>query len=166
MGVELETKRLKLRQFREADTDPLLSFYRDSVSESVYGPAMAHPDVWKRIAAILGHWQLRGYGRWAIEEKSSGTFAGYCGLSFTPEFADIEVGYGIMPAYRGKGIATEAARCARDYGYRQVGATRIVSYINPVNASSIHVAEKLQAQPDGTFMLSNILHTVYLHQKS
>ena len=164
MALELETERLRLRQWREDDVGPLLAFYTDPVSESIYGTGIARADIWRRIALYFGHFHLRGFGPWALEEKSSKSFVGHGGLWFPEGWGDVEVGYGIAPEHRRKGYAAEAARCARDYGY-QIGIPRLVSYIQPTNAASIAVATRLGAKPDGEFMMHGKPHTIYLHQK-
>jgi RimJ/RimL family protein N-acetyltransferase len=162
--VELETARLRFRHWRETDVDALYAFYSDPVSESIYGPVGSRGDVWRGLAIRIGHFQLRGYGLWALEEKSSGSFAGFAGLWFPHGWGDVEVGYGLAPEHRGKGFATEAAICARDYGYK-IGIKRLVSYILPTNEASQRVVERLDAKPDGAFMLFDIPHIIYLHQK-
>jgi RimJ/RimL family protein N-acetyltransferase len=107
---------------------------------------------------------LRGFGPWALEEKTSKSFVGHGGLWFPEGWDDVEVGYGIAPEHRRKGYAAEAALCARNYGY-EIGIPRLVSYIQPGNAASIAVATRLQAKPNGEFMMHGKPHTVYLHQK-
>src|SRR5687768_11856711 len=106
---ELETERLRLRFWRERDVDVLHDFYRDPQSAAIYGEDVRRSDVWRRIALFIGHWQLRGYGPWALEDRASGKFAGHCGLWFPEGWRDPEVGWGIMPEFRGKGYASEAA---------------------------------------------------------
>lgn len=161
--VELETERLRLRQWRESDLGPFHDFYRDPVTQALFGEDVTRQEVWRRIALLIGHFQLRGFGLWALEEKSTRTFVGYGGLWFPEGWGDIEIGYGIAPAHRGKGFATEAARCARDHGYRKCRIPRLVSYILPGNHSSIRVAEKLGATPEGTFIMKDRQHFIYAH---
>lgn len=163
MAPELITERLRLRFWRESDVDPFHAFYRDPQSAAVYGADAQRSDVWRRVALFIGHWQLRGFGPWAIEDRASGKFAGSCGLWFPDGWGDPEVGWGIMPEFRGRGYAVEAASRARDYGYREKGLPRLVSYIDPSNTASRRVAEKLGARPDGEFMLHGKAHHVYLH---
>ncbi len=164
MGLELESARLRLRQWREEDTDPFYEFFRDPHTHAIYQTDFERHDIWRRIASFIGHWHLRGFGPWALEDKASGLFAGYAGLWFPPEFSDVEVGYGIMPEFRGRGYAPEAARMARDHGH-EFGIKRLVSYIKPGNTQSRRVAEKLGARPDGEFPLRGVPHTVFLHRK-
>jgi RimJ/RimL family protein N-acetyltransferase len=163
MSPELETERLRLRRWREEDVDPLLAFYRDPQTQAIYGSDISRADVWRRIALILGHFQLRGFGLHALEDKATGEFAGFAGLWFPDDWDDVEVGYGIAPQYRGRGLATEAARRVRDHGFRELGLARLVSYINPINVTSIRVVEKLGAAPDGEFIMHGKPHMIYRH---
>ena len=87
--------------------------------------------------SLIGHWQLRGFGPWALEDKATGRFAGHGGLWFPDGWGDVEVGYGIAPEFRGQGYAVEAAQRVRDYGYREKGLERLVSYIDPGNTASM-----------------------------
>jgi RimJ/RimL family protein N-acetyltransferase len=165
MPVELETERLRLRQWREEDVDPFHAFYLDPQTTAIYGSDIKRHDVWRRVATIIGRWQLRGFGLWALEDKASGKFAGYSGLWFPSEFGNVEVGWGLAPAYRGKGLATEGARCARGYGYGALNVDSLVSYVLPTNAPSRRVAERLGAVPDGTFLLQGKEHTIFRHPR-
>jgi RimJ/RimL family protein N-acetyltransferase len=160
---DLETQRLLLRQWRESDLGPFHKFYSDPASQAIYGKT-SRPEVWRQMALFIGHFHLRGYGLWALEEKESGAFAGYAGLWFPPGRPDVEVGYGIVPALRRKGFATEAARLARGHGFHSLGMNRLVSYIQPDNAASIGVAVRLGAKPDGVFKMAGKPHGVYVHQ--
>lgn len=165
MAPELTTTRLRFRFWRDSDVDPFYDFYRDPRSQAVYGADVERSDVWRRVALFIGHWHLRGYGPWALEERASGKFVGYCGPWFPDGWGDPEIGWGIMPEFRGRGYAGEAGKRARDYGYRDVGLPRLVSYIDPGNSASLRVAEKLGAVPDGEFLLHGKPHLVYLHPK-
>jgi ribosomal-protein-alanine N-acetyltransferase len=158
-----ETERLRFRQFTEGDVEGYYEFFADPVTQMIY-PLMNRGLVWREIAKILGHWKIRGFGQWALEDKASGRFVGFTGLWFPGDFDDVEVGYGLHPAFRGRGYALEAARRALDYGYSEHNFQRIVSYIQPINQLSIRVAEKLGAKPAGIFNLLGKAHTIYLHQ--
>jgi RimJ/RimL family protein N-acetyltransferase len=163
MSPELETERLRLRHWRESDVEPLLAFYRDPQSQAVYGGDVSRSDVWRRIALIIGHFHIRGFGLYALEDKETVQLAGYAGLWFPDGWDDVEVGYGITSQFRGNGYATEAARRVRDHGFRELRLPRLVSYINPANVTSIRVAEKLGAAPDGEFIMHGKPHMIYRH---
>jgi RimJ/RimL family protein N-acetyltransferase len=162
----LETKRLILREWRESDLDALCEFHADPLTTSVYRVSFSRMEVWRRAATWLGHWHLRGYGIWAVEDKETAAYAGQCGLWYPEGWGDVEIGYGIQPKFRELGIAVEAATRVRDYGYMELKLNRLVSYIQPSNTNSIRVAEKLGATPNGEFMMGDIPHTIYLHPKS
>jgi RimJ/RimL family protein N-acetyltransferase len=83
-----------------------------------------------------------GHGLWALELKSDGAFVGLCGL-IAQEIEgvdELEVGYHVLPGYRRRGLASEAARGVMDYAFGSLGVDRIVSIIRPDNAASIAVA--------------------------
>lgn len=155
---------MRLRHWRESDVDPILVFYRDPQSAAVYDSADAtRSDVWRRMALAIGHWHLRGFGPWILEDKATNKIAGLAGLWFPDGWGDIEVGYGIAPEFRGQGYATEVVRRVRDFGHLDKGLSRLVSYIDPSNTASRKVVEKLGAVPDGEFLLHGKPHIVYLH---
>jgi RimJ/RimL family protein N-acetyltransferase len=161
----LETERLILREWRESDLDGLCEFHADPVSVAVYHENPSRHDVWRRIAMRIGHWMLRGFGPWALEDKVTGAFVGACSLYYPEGWGDVELGYGIHPKFRGRGLAVEAAKRAREHGYSHHGFKRLVSYVSADNANSNRVAQKLGATPDGIFTISNMPHTIYLHPK-
>lgn len=165
MFPEIETERLRLRLFRESDLDGFFAFHADPLAKDVYRLDLTRGEAWRRMAAGIGHWHLRGFGVWALEDKETKAYVGQCGLWFPEGWQDVEIGYGIHPAFRGKGLAVEAATRVRDYGYNEHKLDRLVSYIQPSNAQSIRVAEKLGARPDGAFDMAGIPHTIYLHRK-
>ncbi len=147
----LETERLHLRGWREEDHAPFTAYCCDETTERALGGPGNAADAWRRLAAQLGHWVLRGYGSWALEEKASGAWVGYCGLWSPYGWPDREVMWGLAPASRGRGLATEAARCARDYAYRQLGWSTLISCIAPDNVASRRVAERLGATLERSF---------------
>ncbi len=80
--MELETDRLLLRQWRPDDFDHYAEYYADEELARYVGGACDRPQAWRRWAAEIGHWTLRGYGFWAVEEKQTGNLAGCVGLWF------------------------------------------------------------------------------------
>ncbi len=95
------------------------------------------------MGTFLGHWVLRGYGIWAVEERASGAFVGRIGL-FNPEgWPGLEVGWLLARDVWGKGFATEGGRASLEFAWNTLGAERVISMIRPENAASIRVAERL-----------------------
>ncbi len=143
----LESERLVLRGFREADFEPMAEFYADPVS-SFYGGPCGREEAWRKFAIYPGHWALRGYGPWALEEKESGDFVGVSGLWFPDGWEAPEITWALIPAHHGKGYATEAARRSLEAAYADFGWTTAISVIAEPNAASIRVAERLGARFD------------------
>lgn len=159
----LETERLLLRAFRPDDFEPFADFYADAErSKFVGGPAKRN-QAWLILASEIGHWTLRGYGMWALEEKSSGAFVGCCGLWCPDGWPEQEVGYWLVGAHEGKGFATEAARRARAHAYEDRGWTTLISCIAEQNMASKKVAARLGAVYEGRVELPVGLAEVYRH---
>jgi RimJ/RimL family protein N-acetyltransferase len=141
---ELETPRLRLRAFREADFEPLAGFFASDLSHHFGGPC-SRADAWRKFAVYVGHWSLRGYGPWALEEKTSGQFVGLSGPWFPEGWPEPEISWALMPGHHGKGYATEAARRALRAAYQHFGWKTAVSVIAADNAPSHAVALRLGA---------------------
>jgi len=139
----LETQRLRLRAFRNDDFDPYARFMADPEVTKFLGGPMARGDAFRSFTAMIGHWELRGFGPWAVERKSDGAFIGRIGLSFPEDWPATEVVWTLAREYWGHGYATEAARSSLDYGFRKLPLPRLVSMIDPDNRGSQRVAERL-----------------------
>jgi RimJ/RimL family protein N-acetyltransferase len=141
----IETERLTLRPFREADATALFEISQDPDVVRFVGdrhvPTLQ--EAWRAVAGWIGHWALRGYGQWAIEERSSGRFIGRAGIINPADWPGPEVGYLLGRPWWGHGYATEAATAAMDWGFREIGFTDLLSLIDPENHASIAVATRL-----------------------
>ena len=137
--------------FRQDDLDAYAAICAD-VEVMRYlgdGKPLARPDTWRQIAMILGHWQLRGYGLFALEEKATGTLIGRTGI-FEPEgWPGFEVGWMLRRQSWGKGYATEAARRVLRYAFTEMDREHVISLIRQANAPSIRVAERLGERLEG-----------------
>ncbi len=143
--VTLETERLLLRPFREADLDDYARICSDPevMRHMGDGRPVSRPDAWRQMAFFLGHWQLRGYGLWAAELKETGGLVGRIGLHNPEGWPGLEVGWLLERACWGRGLATEGGRAALDYAFTRLGAGHVISVIRPENARSVRVAERL-----------------------
>jgi RimJ/RimL family protein N-acetyltransferase len=142
---ELETERLRLRQFRETDLDAYarITGDADTMRYIARGQPFDRDEAWRSLGYLLGHWQIRGYGLWAVEEKQSGALIGRIGLYRPEGWPGLEVGWLVARDRWGEGLATEGAHAALDYAFTVLGEPRAISAIAPENAASIRVAEKL-----------------------
>jgi RimJ/RimL family protein N-acetyltransferase len=152
-----------MRGWREDDLEPYTAIARDPlVAESLGKPEPPKPaDVWRDMTFHAGHWQLKGFGHWVLEERETGEVVGRAGLLRPPEWPDLEVGWTVARGHWGKGYAPEAARAACGWAHDELGARHIISLIHPTNARSIRVAEKLGEAVEGHFQLREFGLLVY-----
>lgn len=146
----LTTDRLILRAPGPQDVAPLAAFYAGPRSGFVGGP-LAEWQVWRYLAEAIGHWTLRGYGRWIAETRDTGTAVGLIGLHRPLEWPEPEIGWILFDGASGRGYATEAALACRDHAYATLGWTTAISTIEPGNTASEAVAARLGAVRDGVF---------------
>ena len=143
--VTLETERLILRMLREDDFDDYAKLCSDPEVMRYLGEGktLSRGEAWRQMAMIVGHWELRGYGPWAVEERRSGKLVGRIGF-FNPEgWPGFEIGWVLAKEHWGKGFATEGARRAVTYAFAEMDRDRVISLIDPANIGSIRVAERL-----------------------
>lgn len=82
-------------------------------------------------------------GTWGVWERGSGELVGDCSLHFDEGFQEWELAYGFRRDRWGRGYATEAGEACVRYGFDVLGVSKIVADVDPENAASVHVLEKL-----------------------
>jgi RimJ/RimL family protein N-acetyltransferase len=146
----IETERLKLRPWRDADIAPNTAMLADPASARFItsdGKPVADEFVgWRNAAIMAGHWALHGFGMFVVEEKQSGRFVGRVGPWLPPSWPGFEVGWGIANEFRGKGYAVEAARAAIDWSFANFELDQIIHCIDRENTASQAVARRLGAE--------------------
>ena len=162
-GVELETDRLKLRMWRESDLDAYAEMSADPavMRYLTLGKLFTRADAWRSMAYFIGHWDLRGYGHWAVEEKATGRMIGRIGFLNPEGWPGFEIGWTLASHAWGKGYATEGARRALAYAFAQLDQRHVISLIHPDNAPSIGVAERLGERLEGASRVNDIDVLVY-----
>jgi len=143
--TQLETQRLRLRLFTHDDvqvmyemsSDPDVIKYADTAVKDIQ-------EAKQRLEqGPLADYQKYGYGRFAVELKSTGKVIGFCGIKYLPEIDLPEVGYRYFKEYWGRGIGTEAALACVDFARSDLKFKKLVALIMPENIASIKLAEKL-----------------------
>ncbi|MEM6712376.1 MAG: GNAT family N-acetyltransferase [Pseudomonadota bacterium] len=163
----IETERLILRGWKEADVDPYFEMYGDEHNARFVGGHFTRRDqAWRRVAEYVGQWQMRGYAMFAVEEKASGEFVDCCGPHFPDGWPEPEIGWGLRISFQGKGYATEAAMASLIYAYTELGLTTAMSLIDPLNTSSAMVAMRLGAKYETNKEVTGFTADVYRHRPS
>jgi RimJ/RimL family protein N-acetyltransferase len=145
---EVETARLLLRRWQDADLERLVDLHGDPrVARflSVEGRPWPRERSVGAFAHFRRQWQDNGFGPWAAIDKHTGGWLGQIGLNERPGWPGphkVEVGWELHPSVWGQGLATEGGRAALRYGFEVVGLERIISAARADNAASRRVMEK------------------------
>jgi [ribosomal protein S5]-alanine N-acetyltransferase len=141
----IETERLRLTAFEEKHFEAYAAMLADPTSTRFVGDGepLDRMNAWRSMAMLLGHWQLRGYGMWAMELRETGEFIGRVGLHRPEGWPELEVGWMLRADQRRHGYATEGARVALEFAFRTLGADKIVSLIRADNSAAERVARRL-----------------------
>lgn len=139
----LTTDRLVLRGPTSEDFPVYEAFFADAHASAAYGGPLNTSDAWRVLATDLGHWELRGYGRWAVSLKSSGKMIGGCGLWWPHGYPRSELTWWIIPDARKKGYAREASIAAINFGYEVLGWSLVETHMNDENIAARRLAESL-----------------------
>lgn len=159
----LETNRLILREFCPSDADQLARVLSDPETMRFYPAPYNRTGVEEWIARNITRYAEDGFGLWAMILKSSEELIGDCGLTVqsVDGVDEIEIGYHVRGDLWGQGLATEAARASRDYGFERLPADRLISLIRTENRSSCRVAEKNGMTVWKEMNRHNLRHFVY-----
>ncbi len=149
MDLVIETERLILRRWRDADVAPNTEMLADPNSArfitSAGKPVLDPFAGWCNAAIMAGHWALHGFGLFVVEEKQTGRYLGRVGPWFPEGWPGLEVGWGIAKSFRGRGYAVEAATASIDWTFATFAIDMIVHVIRPENVASQNVARRLGA---------------------
>jgi [ribosomal protein S5]-alanine N-acetyltransferase len=124
--------------------DELALVLSDAETMRFYPAPFDRAGVEEWIARNRRRYADHGYGLWAMVLKTSGEVIGDCGLTVqnVDGVDEVEIGYHVRRDFWGQGLATEAARACRDYGFTKLQVKRLISLIRQENVPSRRVAEK------------------------
>jgi RimJ/RimL family protein N-acetyltransferase len=147
MTATLQTARLQLRLWRDADLQPFAALNADPQVMAHFVSPLDRAASDAMVVRMCKHFQRHGLGMWAVERREDGSFVGAVGLlvvSFEAHFAPcVEVGWRLSRAHWGQGYATEAARAALRHGFGACGLEEIVAFTVAGNARSRAVMDRL-----------------------
>lgn len=144
MPVPIETARLILRPWRDADREPFARMNADPRVMEFF-PACLSPTESDALADRAdAHFKQHGFTFFAAELRDTGDFVGFIGLAFEPHFVDgVEIGWRLAAEYWNRGLATEGARAALRFGFDELHLDEIVAFTAMGNVRSRRVMEKL-----------------------
>ncbi|CAN5326967.1 hypothetical protein BH11PSE11_BH11PSE11_29130 [soil metagenome] len=148
LAKPLQTDRLQLDALSLADAPALFELFHDPDAMPCWH-TLAHQTVEETRSALEGMLGVSHACWWAVRlattQETIG-FMGFLGFGTIPGF-----GYAIHPAHRSQGYATEAARAALDYGFRQLDHDRVELWIHEGNTASRRLAQSLGFERRGCF---------------
>jgi RimJ/RimL family protein N-acetyltransferase len=146
----IETARLRLREVRGSDFDAHAAMLGDpAVTRFIGGQPLSREESWRKMLACAGLWGLLGYGYWTVERLEDGAYLGQAGFAdfkrdMVPSIKGIpEMGWIFASHTHGHGYATEAVLAGLKWAREALGPREIVAIIDPRNAPSIRLAQKL-----------------------
>ena len=149
----LTTARMTLTPVAVSDFDDLKAIWADEgFTRAITGRALSAEEVWFRLLRDLGHWQAMGHGNWSMRLTATGDYVGSVGVlnylrHLEPAFDAPELGWGTATAFQGQGLAREGLEAALAWADTVLGAARTVCMINPDNAPSLKLAERVGYRP-------------------
>jgi RimJ/RimL family protein N-acetyltransferase len=142
----IETERLNLRQLTTGDADFILELLNEPSFIRNIGDKGVRTIEDARLYILNGpvkSYERFGFGLYLVELKASGVPLGICGLVKRESLADADIGFAFLPRFWSKGYAFESAAAVKVYGLETLGLPRLVAIVNPDNAGSIRVIEKI-----------------------
>lgn len=148
----IETARLTLRRWRPDDFEAYAAMCADDETMRFVTQqhrALTRGEAWRSFAGVLGHWEIRGYGMFAVFERASGELVGRIGPWQPEGWPGFEIGWTLTRASWGKGFATEAVRACIAYAFDALAQPHVISLIDPANTRSIAVAARVGERLEG-----------------
>lgn len=162
----LETDRLVLRMFAADDWRALHEYYSDAeCMRYTYRRAQTEAGTWRAMAGMAGQWLLRGYGPYAVEEKSTKTVLGTVGLWYPLEWPEPEIKWALARRHWGKAYASEAVRAVQRMVSECVPELSLISLIDSQNAASIRLALAVGARLEREMEFAGAPFHVYRHPR-
>lgn len=167
MQVFIETPRLLLREIVEADAPGLFALDSDPEVHRYLGnrPVTSLAESEAIVQHVRRQYTENGIGRWAVVDKITGDFIGWSGLKYETNLRSgqpyYDLGYRLRRQYWGKGIASETARAALEYGFTRLRLPAIFAAAHVDNAASNRILQKVGLRFLETFELDGATHNWY-----
>lgn len=143
----IETPRLLLHGWRDADIDPWAVMNADPAVMEHFPSVLTPAQSGDAVTRWRAHLDEHGFGPWAVERREDGVFLGFAGLVVlkpeNPLAPGVEAGWRFARHAWGQGYASEAARAALEFGFREVGLDTIVAFTATTNLRSQAVMDRI-----------------------
>lgn len=150
--MELRTKRLLLRPWRDADLPAYAALNADPEVRRWFHNTLSREESDAQAGRLQAHIAAHSFGFWAVEAPGTAPFIGFVGLQHVsaavPFAPAVEIGWRLARAHWGQGFAAEAARAALAHGFGPLGLGEIVAFTVPGNAASRRVMERIGMRHD------------------
>lgn len=159
----LRTSRLSLTPLGPQDLDDLVRMYLDPQTTATLGGTRTPDQTAQSLQTHIDHWTEHRFGFWAARELATGRFAGRGGLRrlLVEETPVIEVGYGFLPEFWGRGLATELARESVRVAFEVHAIPKLACFTLPTNLASRRVMEKAGFQYQRNIIFADLPHIYF-----
>jgi len=162
--IVFETERMILRRLTLADAAFVVRLVNDPAWLRYIGDRGIKSEEDARAYLLKGpldSYARSGFGLWAMTRKEDGTVIGICGLLKRDFLEDVDLGFALLPEWRGQGLAREAAAATFAHARTTLGLARVVAITSPENTRSgallesigFRLERRMAHPPDGTDML-------------
>jgi len=115
---------------------------------------------------FIKSYNQNGFGFYILRLIEDDSPIGICGLIKRDGLDHVDIGYALMPEFRGNGYAFEATKVVYAYGVNHFKLDRIVAIVNPGNKKSEQILEKLGLKFEKMITLPNETKEIQLFSPS
>ena len=145
--IVIETERLYLKEFSLSDAESMYALNLDlEVLKYTGDEPFNSIEEARDFIENYKQYQLYGFGRWSVFIKERNEYIGWCGLKYTEDKNEYDIGFRFLKEHWNKGFATETAAACLNFGFENLQIDRIVGRAMSVNFASIKVLEKIGMQ--------------------
>jgi [ribosomal protein S5]-alanine N-acetyltransferase len=159
------TGRLLGERLRPHHLEEMRTLHRDPVAMATLGGLRDDEDTRRWLGVNLGHWERHGFGLWVFRDRADGRFVGRGGLRHVEVEGrdEVEVAYALVPAFWGRGLATEIACVSVATAFGPPGLGSVIAFTLPENRRSRRVMEKAGFVYEHDIVHAGLPHVLYRH---
>ncbi len=162
----LETNRLYLKEFHISDADKMFLLNSDpKVIQFTGDRAFNNLEETIELIQNYDHYKIYGFGRWSVFLKETHEYIGWCGLKYTKEKDEYDIGFRFFKEHWNKGYATESALACIDLGFTKFKMNKIIGRAMSANIGSVKVLEKMGLKFEKNFDFDGVEGVIYSIEK-